>query len=246
MNSTLDWLLFGILPYAAIATFVIGMIWRYRFDKYGWGTRSSELYEKKWLIIGAMLFHYGTLMAIGGHVIGILIPYQWTRAVGITEAQYTLVAKVGGGTAVVAVIAGLAILTSRRVMNPRVRRATTRMDVVTFAILWTMIVLGFSETVLYNILGPGYNYRPSVSEWFRGIFLLQPDPSKLDGAPMIYLVHITVAWLFFALFPWGRLVHAFSVPVFYLTRPYVVYRSRTAAHVPTPGGSRKWQTIGRD
>ena len=55
----------------AIVVFVIGMIWRYRFDRYGWGTRSSELYEKKWLILGAMFFHYGTLMAIGGHVIGI-------------------------------------------------------------------------------------------------------------------------------------------------------------------------------
>jgi len=245
MTSTLDWILFGILPYVAIAVLVVGMIWRYRFDKYGWTTRSSELYEKKWLIVGAMLFHYGAFMAIAGHVMGILIPYQWTEALGITEAQYTLVAKIGGVTAVIAVIVGLGILTSRRVLNPRVRRATSRMDIVTFAILWTMILLGFMETVGYNILGPGYNYRPSVAEWFRGLFLLQPDPSRLEGVPTIYLIHITVAWLFFALIPWGRLVHFFSVPLFYLTRPYVVYRSRQPVPTPTPGSSAGWQTIGR-
>ena len=82
--STWAWLIFGILPYIGMSVFVVGMVWRYRFDKYGWGSRSSEIYEKKWLIIGAMMFHYGALMAIAGHVLGILIPESWTEFVGMT------------------------------------------------------------------------------------------------------------------------------------------------------------------
>ncbi len=244
--STWDWLLFGILPYIGISVFVVGLVWRYRFDKYGWGSRSSELYEKKWLIIGAMMFHYGALLAIAGHVLGILIPESWTEFFGINESLYASVSKYAGGFAVVLCVAGLAILTARRLHNPRVRSATTWTDLMTFIILWIMILLGMAETVGYNIFGPGYNYRPTVGEWFRSLFYLQPDPSLMVGAPTIYQVHVTIAWLFFALFPWGRLVHAFSAPVFYLTRPYIVYRSRAAAHIPNPGTSRRWQTIGRD
>jgi nitrate reductase gamma subunit len=33
----------------------------------------------------------------------------------------------------------------------------------------------------------------------------------------------------FALWPFTRLVHAFSAPIAYLFRPYIVYRSRDVA-----------------
>ena len=39
----------------------------------------------------------------------------------------------------------------------------------------------------------------------------------------------------FALWPFTRLVHVFSAPLGYLTRPYIVYRSRDdAARQPPP------------
>ena len=37
--------------------------------------------------------------------------------------------------------------------------------------------------------------------------------------------------MLFAVWPFTRLVHAFSAPVGYLTRPYIVYRSRAAAGI---------------
>ncbi len=242
MATTMQWLLFGVLPYVAMTVFLVGLIWRYRFDQYGWTTRSSQLYEKRWLIIGAMMFHYGAFLAIAGHVLGILVPEQWTEALGIPESLYSLVSKVGGTIAVVMVVAGLAVLTVRRWGNDRVRAATTGVDIAVFVMLWLMIILGAMETIGVNDFGAGYNYRPSIGEWFRGLFYLQPDPQLVTGAPLIYQVHITVAWFFFMLFPFSRLVHAFSAPVGYLLRPYVVYRSRKPAK---PQKERKWQTIGR-
>ena len=50
------------LPYVMLAVLVGGTIWRYRYDKFGWTTRSSQLYESRLLRIGSPLFHFGLLV----------------------------------------------------------------------------------------------------------------------------------------------------------------------------------------
>jgi nitrate reductase gamma subunit len=47
--STWDALLWVAAPYVTIAILVIGTIWRYRYDRFGWTTRSSQLYESRLL-----------------------------------------------------------------------------------------------------------------------------------------------------------------------------------------------------
>ena len=44
--STFLWV---IVPYVCLAVFAVGHWWRYRYDKFGWTTRSSQLYERKLL-----------------------------------------------------------------------------------------------------------------------------------------------------------------------------------------------------
>ena len=78
-----------IVPYLCLATFVVGHFWRYRYDKFGWTTRSSQLYEDRLLRLGSPLFHFGMLGVVGGHVIGLLVPESWTDAVGISEPATT-------------------------------------------------------------------------------------------------------------------------------------------------------------
>ena len=87
---------FVIVPYLCLATFVVGHLWRYRYDKFGWTTRSSQLYENRLLRIGSPLFHFGMLGVVGGHVIGLLVPQSWTDAVGISHTTYHVVAVAGG------------------------------------------------------------------------------------------------------------------------------------------------------
>ena len=115
--------LFAVFPYLAMAVFVVGMIWRYKYDKFGWTTRSSQLYESKLLRIGSPLFHYGILMAVLGHAMGLVIPKGWTDAMGIDQHTYHLVAVIGGVTAGLMVTIGFIILVFRRrtvktVFNP--------------------------------------------------------------------------------------------------------------------------------
>jgi len=99
------------------------------------------------------------------------------------------------------------------------------MDKVMYVFLAGVILLGMWNTVASSIFGR-YDYREGVSLWFRGIFSLQPDAALMSQAPIGFQLHALMAFALFALWPFTRLVHVFSAPVGYLTRPYIVYRSR--------------------
>jgi nitrate reductase gamma subunit len=58
------------------------------------------------------------------------------------------------------------------------------------------------------------------------MFYLHPDIDSIQGAPLLYQLHAIVAWVFWASFPFSRLVHAWSIPLQYLGRPYILYRRR--------------------
>ena len=119
----------------AIATFVLGHIWRYRYDKFGWTTRSSQLYENRLLRLGSPLFHYGILLVIAGHVFGILVPEAATRAAGISESGYHAVAVTLGSVSGFMTVAGMAILIYRRRVTGPVFSATTRNDKAMYVLL---------------------------------------------------------------------------------------------------------------
>ncbi len=216
------------VPYMAIAIFVAGHVWRYRHDKFGWTTRSTQLLESRWLAWGSNLFHYGALAAIGGHVLGILIPASLTAAVGIDEQRYHILSAGAGSAAGLVCGAGLVILVWRRLGFTRVWRTTTYVDMATYVLLILIITLGLIDTIWFNTIRGGYDYRQTVAVWFRGIFLLDPRPDLMIGAPLVYQLHAASAWLLFALWPFSRLVHAWSLPFQYLGRPYILYRNRYA------------------
>jgi len=219
-------LLWVIIPYLSIVVFVGGLVWRHRYDKFGWTTRSSQLYESAVLRWGSPLFHFGVLLVLVGHVGGLLVPRSWTEAVGVTEHTYHLTAVFLGTVAGLCTLIGMAILIARRRLVGPVFTSTTRNDKAMYVVLGGVIVLGLWATVRANVVGHGYDYRETVSPWFRSLFILQPDPSIMAGVPSSFQIHVLAAFVLFAFWPFTRLVHAFSAPVGYLTRPYVVYRSR--------------------
>ncbi|MYR63052.1 respiratory nitrate reductase subunit gamma, partial [Streptomyces sp. SID625] len=76
-------------------------------------------------------------------------------------------------------------------------------------------------------------------------FVGAPDVAAIAHAPLIYRVHATAAWAILAVWPFTRLVHAWSVPLWYLWRPYVLYRRRVPTRPAEPGtGGRRWRRIG--
>jgi nitrate reductase gamma subunit len=224
-----DVLLWVVLPYVSLTLFIAGHVWRYRYDQFGWTSRSTQLLESRWLAWGSNLFHYGALAAIAGHVLGMLIPDWLTAAVGVSEEAYHVLSAVAGSAAGLVCVAGFVILAVRRAYFARVRRTTSPTDVAVYVLLAIVIGLGIGETLVYSAFGPGYDYRASVAIWFRGIFVLNPRPELMASAPLVYQVHAASAWLLYGLWPFSRLVHAWSLPWQYLGRPYILYRSRYAA-----------------
>ena len=60
----MDAFLWGVLPYLCIASLVGGTVWRYRYDKFGWTTRSSQLYVAS-MAAAPIQFHIHALVGMG-------------------------------------------------------------------------------------------------------------------------------------------------------------------------------------
>ncbi|MFI0537845.1 respiratory nitrate reductase subunit gamma [Streptomyces sp. WSLK1-3] len=235
--SGADLLLWVAVPYICLAVFVVGHVRRYRQDQFGWTSRTTQLLEHRWLRFGSPLFHLGAFMVIAGHVLGLAVPDSWTEAVGITEHGYHTVAIWAGSVAGLTMVTGLGMLCARRLLTRRIRLATDRSDKLLFPLLSATVLLGITATAAHNVFGPGYDYRSTVSVWFRGLFVLRPQPEAIAGAPLLFQLHALTACLLFAAWPFTRLVHVWSAPIGYLTRPYVVYRRRAApVAAPTAEG----------
>ena len=219
-------LLWIVIPYACLTVFVVGHVWRFRAGQLSWTTRSTQLLEARWLRVGVILFHVGLFAVVGGHILGLVVPASATEAVGVDEDLYHAVSVSAGTAAGVAMTAGFAILVARRLRFPRVRRTTTRADVVTYWLLGIVIVTGMWATVIVNLLGGGYDYRETVAPWFRGLFTLDPAVHEIGDAPLIYQLHALATMGLYAAWPFSRLVHAWSVPIGYLSRAHIVYRRR--------------------
>ena len=224
------WVIFwDVVPYVTLAIVAVGTWWRYRYDKFGWTTRSSQLYESRLLRIASPMFHFGILVVFIGHVIGLVIPESWMNLV-ISDHVYHLQAVVLGGLAGIATLVGIALLIYRRRTRGPVFMATTVNDKVMYLALVAAMVAGFACTLIgATPSGAEHDYRESVSPWFRSIWILQPRGDLMVQAPLYFHIHVMIALVLFCLWPFTRLVHVFSAPIGYLFRPYIVYRSRDVA-----------------
>ncbi len=234
-------LLWGVIPYVALTSFVVGHFWRYRYDKFGWTTRSSQIYENKLLAWGGPLFHFGILGVLVGHFVGLVVPASWTATLGISEHAYHVVAVAGGTVTGLMTVVGLVLLVYRRRTTLSVFRATTPMDKTMYAVLGAVIVVGTYNTIVVQLFGSGHDYREDVAVWFRSIFWFHPDITLMGTAPLSFQLHALLAFVLIGLWPFTRLVHVFSAPVGYVARPYIVYRTRDAvgaARAPRRGWER--------
>lgn len=170
-------------------------------------------------------FSLGNLFVIGGHVMGILIPESLYQALGVSEHMYHKIAIGFGLPAGIAALSGLIILTYRRFTDKRIRKTSSAGDFITLVALLFVMTTGLAATFL-NIDSKGFDYRTTISPWFRNIFLFKPDAGLMASVPLWFKLHIMMGYVIFIVWPFTRLVHVFSMPLKYLTRSYVVYRKR--------------------
>ncbi len=215
-----------IYPYAMLLSFFFGTFIRLKFYPASGTAVSSEMLEKKKLMIGAITFHVGIILAFFGHLLGILIPKAFTDFLGISDEMYHMFGSLMMGTgAGVLALAGMIILTYRRFTNVRVFMTSSWSDLMVNVALLITIILGLSST-LSGPFHPTFDYRTTLSVWARSLFYFQPKWWLMANVPWIYKIHVVCGFAIFGFFPYTRLIHAIAIPYQYFYRRYIVYRRR--------------------
>lgn len=225
MSSTLDHLAFGLYPYVAAAVFLVGSLLRFEREQYSWRSGSSQLLRRRQLMVGSVLFHVGILFLLVGHTVGLLTPHALYGLV-ITAPQKQMLAIVSGGAFGVLCFVGLSMLLHRRLTDPRIRATSSTADIAILALLWVQLVLGLL-TIPFSLAHRDGAVMLQLSHWAQSVVTFQADAaSHLAGVGWVFRLHILLGLTLFVAFPFSRLVHIWSAPFGYLTRPYQLVRRR--------------------
>ena len=226
MRDTLFHIFFVWYPYVCISSFVFGSLIRFDREQYTWKASSSQLLRRRQLFWGSNLFHFGILFLFLGHAVGLLTPTA-IYTLFITVEQKQMIAVTAGGIAGVICFIGLTLLLHRRLFDERIRQTSTYMDLSILVILWVQLSLGLI-TLPFSFAHSDGEVMLRLSHWAQGIITVQPvDAKTLQGLAWPYLVHLVLGMTIFLLFPFSRLVHIWSAPVWYLGRKgYQVVRRR--------------------
>jgi nitrate reductase gamma subunit len=227
MRETLNYIVFGWYPYFCLTVFLIGSWVRFDREQYTWRSGSSQLLRKRQLAWGSNLFHVGILVIFMGHFVGLLTPIRIFDALGISHTFKQWMAIVLGGVAGVMCFVGITLLVHRRLFDSRIRKTSSFGDIAVLLMLYAQLVLGLA-TIPVSLGHLDGHEMVKFMNWAQGILTLQPGASALvaDVHP-IFKAHLFLGMTIFLVFPFTRLVHIWSAPIWYLgRRGYQVVRTR--------------------
>lgn len=209
---------FGYYPYIALAVLAIGSVLRFDREPYTWRSGSSQLLRRKQLVLGSVLFHFGVLVIFGGHLVGLLTPIQVFDALGISHGAKQVLAIVAGGVAGAFAIIGAFILLHRRLFDARIRATSSFGDTAILILLTLQLLLGLSTIPLSAGHLDGSEMVKFMS-WAQGIFTFQPGAADyVANVHWVFKAHLILGLTIFLVFPFTRLVHMLSAPIWYLNR----------------------------
>lgn len=234
--------LFGYYPFICLAVFVSGSILRFDREQYTWRSGSSQLLRRRQLVWGSNLFHAGILFLLLGHIVGLLTPHALYAFV-ISAEQKQILAIVAGSLAGIVCFIGLTMLMHRRFLDARIRRTSTFGDNAILVILWVQLCLGLL-TVPFSLAHGDASVMLRLSSWAQGIVTFQPGAAGyVEGLEWPFKAHLLLGLTIFLIFPFTRLVHMLSMPVWYLNRrgwqlvrtrsPQMPGRARAIYRVPS-------------
>lgn len=239
MNDFINQLAFGWFPYLAVTVMVVGSILRFDKDQYGWRSQSSQFLRRKQMLIGSNLFHIGVIVLFIGHLVGLLTPIGVFHAAGITNQTKQMLALLVGGLAGISVLIGGTMLLHRRLFDARIRRSSSWGDIAVLSLVWLQVALGVG-TIYTSIQHLDGSEMVLLMGWAHGILTFDPAAAgQLAEVGIIFKLHIILGLLLFLITPFTRLIHIWSVPIWFLFRPgYQIVRSRTplGRKAPPPEG----------
>lgn len=227
MADFINHALFGWYPYLCLTVFLLGSLLRFDREQYTWRSGSSQMLRAGQLRLGSNLFHVGILIIFLGHFVGLLTPIQVFDALGISHGFKQGLAIVVGGLAGLMCFVGIALLAHRRLFDPRIRAHSSVSDTAILLILFAQLLLGLL-TIPVSLNHMDGHEMVKFMRWAQGVLTLRPDAwTEVKDVNLIFKAHLTLGMTIFLLFPFTRLVHVWSAPIWYLgRRGYQVVRSR--------------------
>lgn len=214
----LNHILFGIYPYVAMSVLVIGSVVRFDREQYTWRSGSSQLLRRRQLVLGSVLFHLGVLAIFAGHFVGLLTPIWVFDALGVGHGFKQMLAIVAGGGAGILMLAGGLLLLHRRLFDPRIRATSTFGDTGILILLIAQLCLGLA-TIPQSLQHRDGAEMLKFMTWAQGVFILRPGAADLlTDVHWVFKTHIVLGLTILLVFPFTRLVHMLSAPVWYLGR----------------------------
>ena len=229
--SSFNLMVFGVYPYIALAICLIGSWARFDLSQYSWKAGSSQVFnrnaaEQRYMRIASNLFHVGVLFVLAGHFVGLLMPASLYHHVISTENKQ-LLAMVSGGFFGVLCLIGLLMLVKRRLTDDRVRASSSTSDILILLVLLAQLVLGLL-TIIASTQHMDGSVMVLLANWAQYTVTLQPvlAAEAIASVGLVYKLHVFLGLTLFVLFPFTRLVHIVSAPVWYLGRRYQIVRQK--------------------
>ena len=220
-------LFFGIYPYIAIVTCLVGCWIRFDREPYTWKASSSQmLSSSKDFRIASVLFHVGVIFVLMGHFVGLLMP-ESIYHVFISTENKQLLAMISGGVFGLICLVGLVMLLKRRLTDPRVRATSSTSDIFILVLLLVQLILGLL-TIVASASHMDGSVMVLLATWAQSIVTFQVAQASeaMVTVGLIYKLHVFVGLTMILVFPFTRLVHMISAPIWYLGRRYQIVRQR--------------------
>jgi nitrate reductase gamma subunit len=226
MRDVINQIVFGWYPYLCLTVFLLGSLLRFDREQYTWRSGSSQLLRRRQLMWGSNLFHVGILAIFAGHVVGLLTPIWVFDAIGISHAVKQWMAILIGGIAGIACLIGIALLSHRRLFDARIRATSSFGDTAVLLLLFAQLLLGLA-TIPISLGHLDGNEMVKFMNWAQGVLTLRLDSWRLVAdAHWLFKLHLFLGMTIFLVFPFTRLVHVWSAPIWYLgRRGYQVVRT---------------------
>ncbi|MCR6659645.1 MAG: respiratory nitrate reductase subunit gamma [Asticcacaulis sp.] len=216
--ETVNNLLFGVYPYIALSVLALGSILRFDREQYTWRSGSSQLLRRKQLVAGSVLFHLGILVIFFGHLVGLLTPIAVFEYFGVPHMAKQLLAMIVGGIAGVFGLMGALLLLHRRLFDARIRKTSSFADIAILALLTLQLCLGLA-TIPLSAQHLDGSEMVKFMTWAQGIFSFQNGAAAyVRDVSVIFKAHLLLGMTILLVFPFTRLVHMLSAPVWYLNR----------------------------
>lgn len=238
MQAYLHQFAFGIYPYICASVFLIGSLIRFDREQYTWRSGSSQLLRARQLRWGSNLFHIGILFLLFGHFFGMLTPHAVYEHF-ISAGAKQLLAMVSGGIAGLLCFVGLTMLLHRRLFDARIRLTSSAMDIAILLLLWIQLVLGLA-TIPFSAAHLDGSEMLKLSEWAQRIVTFRGGAAEaIVDVGWVFKAHMFLGLTVFLVFPFSRLVHIWSAPVWYVFRRYQVVRRRGSGSRSGAAGARR-------